>query len=64
MKKLPRNPMRPDQESGAEPEIWQPDWNCFCCHDSGLVYDHLAALVIDGYDGNRDKLYQFSLVVT
>jgi hypothetical protein len=56
MKKLPRNPMRPETEPYAEPEIWQPDWKCFCCHDRGIVHHYLAALVIDGYDSNRDKL--------
>ncbi len=48
--------MCPDKEPGAEVEIWQPDWNCFCCHDSGIVHHYLAALVIDGYDFNLDKL--------
>lgn len=56
LKKLPREPMRPEKEPGAEVEIWQPDWNCFCCHDSGIVHHYLAALVIDGFDSNLDKL--------
>jgi hypothetical protein len=56
MKKIPREPMRPETEPGADPEIWQPDWKCFCCHDSGIVHHYLAKLVIDGYDSNRDKL--------
>ena len=45
--------MRPEKE---DPQIWQPTWKCFCCHDSGLVYNGLAALVIDGYDSSHDKL--------
>lgn len=56
MKKLPRAPLRPEKEPGAEIEIWQPDWKCFCCHDCGIIVSHLAALVIDGYDCFRDKL--------
>jgi hypothetical protein len=56
MKKLPREPMRPEREPGADPEIWQPDWKCFCCHDSGIVHHSLAALVIEGFDSKRDKL--------
>jgi hypothetical protein len=56
MKKLPREPMRPEKEPGIDPEIWQPDWRCFCCQDTGIVHHYLAALVIDGYDSNRDKL--------
>jgi len=51
--------MRPEKEPGAEVEIWQPDWNCFCCHDSGIVHHYLAALVIDGFDSNLDKLPRF-----
>lgn len=53
--KLPRAPMRREDEPGYEKEIWQPDWKCFCCHDTGIVYDSLAALVIDGYNRDRDK---------
>lgn len=56
IKKLPRDPVRPEKESNRETEIWQPDWKCFCCHDSGIIVPHLAALVIDGYNRDRDKL--------
>ncbi len=55
IKKLPRYPMRREDEPGYEKEIWQPGWNCFCCHDTGIVVSHLATLAIDGYDYNRDK---------
>ncbi|MDJ0581670.1 hypothetical protein [Crocosphaera sp.] len=54
--KLPRIPMRPEEEPGIEKEIWQPKWKCFCCYDTGIVNAGLAELVIDGYDFNRDKL--------
>mgnify|MGYP004576908539 CR=1 FL=1 len=56
MKKFNRTPMRPDKEPDVETEIWQPDWHCFCCHDSGIIVPHLAAMIIDGYDPDRDKL--------
>jgi hypothetical protein len=56
MKKLSRNPMRPEHEPGAFVEIWQPSWKCFCCHDSGIVVSHLARIAIEGFDSNRDKL--------
>ena len=56
IKKLPRAPMRPEKEPGAEVEIWQPEWRCYCCHDSGSIPPHLASLIIDGYDRDRDKL--------
>lgn len=53
--KLPRLPQRPEKEPEVEIEIWQPEWKCFCCHDSGLIVPHLVRLVIDDYDENRDK---------
>lgn len=55
-KKLPRVPMRPEKEPGAEIELWQPGWKCFCCHDSGIIVPPLAKMIIDGYDRDRDKL--------
>ncbi|MGK7933562.1 MAG: hypothetical protein AB4041_19310 [Microcystaceae cyanobacterium] len=54
-KKLSRLPMRP-QEEKADKELWQPKWRCFGCHDTGLVISRLAALVIEGFDPNSDKL--------
>lgn len=56
IKKLPRAPMRPEKEPGAETEIWQPEWKCFCCHDSGILVPHLAERIIDGYDCSLDKI--------
>ena len=59
MKELPRLPraiMRREDEPGYEKEFWQPPWNCFCCHDLGLVQSHLAAMVILGFNSNHDKL--------
>ncbi|MBD2254706.1 hypothetical protein [Nostoc parmelioides] len=55
MKKIPRAPVRAEDEPGYEKEIWQPSWQCFCCHDSGIVQPHLAQLVIDGYNYDQDK---------
>lgn len=55
VEKLPRSPMRREDEPGYEKEIWQPSWQCFCCHDTGIINAHLATLVIDGYDSSRDK---------
>lgn len=56
MKKLPRVPMRPEREPGVEVPIWQPGWNCFCCHDTGIIMPHLASEIIEGYDPKQDKL--------
>lgn len=54
IKKLPRALIRPEKEH-VEVELWQPSWECYCCHDSGIVVPNLASLVFDGYDSSRDK---------
>jgi hypothetical protein len=56
MKKLPRKFIRKEDSGDYEPEIWQPSWRCFCCHDTGEVNSHLARLVIDGYELGKDKI--------
>lgn len=56
MKKIPRARTRYEDEPEFAKEIWQPSWQCFCCHDSGIVQPHLAAIAIDGYDYDQDKL--------
>lgn len=53
---LPRAIMRKEDEPGYDKELWQPTWNCFCCHDFGMVRSHLAAMVVKGFNPNRDKL--------
>lgn len=53
--KLPPLSMRKEDDPGTEKQIWQPHWNCFCCHDIGIIKPHLAALVLDGYNPNRHK---------
>lgn len=53
---LPRAIMRKEDEPGYEKELWQPTWNCFCCHDFGIIQSHLAAMVIIGFNSKRDKL--------
>lgn len=54
--KLPRQPMRPEEEPGVDKPAWYPNWQCFCCHDTGIVQNHLALMVIEGYDQKRDKM--------
>lgn len=56
MKKLTREFIRKEDSPDYEPEIWQPSWRCFCCHDTGEVNSHLARLVIDGYELGKDKI--------
>lgn len=48
--------MRQEDEPGYVKEIWQPNWNCFCCHDTGIIKPKLVTLVIDGYNPKRDKM--------
>jgi hypothetical protein len=53
---LKREPIRPELEGdGADKEIWQPRWKCFCCHDNGLVELRLIELVIPDYNHHLDK---------
>lgn len=53
---LPREPIRTQLESEVDREIWQPEWNCFCCHDSGFVLLPLILMIIPDYDKRHDKL--------
>lgn len=52
---LPRIPQRPEKEPDVEVEIWQPEWSCFCCHDSGIIVPHLVRKIIPDYNENKDK---------
>lgn len=52
---FPRLTMRRGNQPGYDKEIWQPSWRCYCCHDTGIVQQHLAALVIKGYNPRFDK---------
>jgi hypothetical protein len=48
---LPRASVAPPESD--DPEVWQPSWRCFCCHDSGWVRH--PNLVIPDYEYNQDK---------
>lgn len=53
---LPRQPIRPKPlEDDLGKEIWQPTWDCYCCHDTGLVRGLLVLLVIPDYNDRYDK---------
>ncbi len=54
--KLSREIIRQEDQPGYSPELWQPSWNCFCCHDTGTVNPHLAKQVIEGYKLDKDKI--------
>ena len=53
---IPPEPIRDEDQPGYQKEIWQPSWRCFCCEDTGIVRSRLAAMVIRGYNSNRDRL--------
>ena len=54
--KLSREIIREEDKPGYSPVIWQPSWNCFCCHDTGTVNPHLARLIVEGYQLEKDKI--------
>lgn len=54
--KLPSIPLRRECEPNYDKQIWQPNWYCFCCHDTGFVLERLAAHVIEGYRGGQHKI--------
>ena len=53
-KKLPPLPMRREDDPNYEPEIWQPDYSCFCCEDTGFAI-HAAKMFIEGYSVVKHK---------
>lgn len=48
--------MRPESKPDYDKRLWQPSWDCFCCHDTGFVIDKLAAYVIEGYISGQHKI--------
>jgi hypothetical protein len=50
--RLPINPRNEEEDK----EIWQPNWKCFCCHDTGRIYPTLVRLIIADYDYDKDKI--------
>ncbi len=55
-KKLKPIPLRPECSPDYDKQLWQPNWCCFCCHDTGFVIDRLAAYVIEGYTSGQHKI--------
>ena len=53
--KFERSPINPKNEA-EDKEIWQPNWKCFCCHDTGRIYPTLVRLIIPDYDYDKDKV--------
>ncbi|MDJ0636766.1 MAG: hypothetical protein QNJ34_26540 [Xenococcaceae cyanobacterium MO_188.B29] len=55
-KKFKPIPLRPECEPNYDKQLWQPNWCCYCCHDTGFVLERLAAYVIEGYVGGQHKI--------
>ena len=55
-KKLKPIPLRPECSPDYDKQLWQPNWCCFCCHDTGFVLERLAAYVIEGYTRGQHKI--------
>lgn len=47
--------LNPQLEQDIDQELWQPDWKCFCCHDTGLILEHLVRRLAPEYDGTKHK---------
>ena len=56
MKKLPRQILRNEDKPGYSKALWQPSWNCYCCRDTGIVSNHLAIMVIEGFNHRIDQM--------
>lgn len=52
----PLEPAPTRVEEECEKKIWQPQWKCFCCQDTGKIQPLLIRRVIPKYDYNRDRL--------
>lgn len=37
-----------------DPEIWQPNWSCHCCHDTGLIVKNLVRRVMAEFEDLHD----------
>lgn len=56
MKKLPRQIIRNEDKPEYSKQIWQPSWKCHCCRDTGIVSNHLAVKVIEGFNHRTDQV--------
>ena len=52
MHNLPKLQRCKNPKATQDKEIWQPSWDCFCCHDTGLVIR--PQLVIEDYHDIED----------
>ena len=50
--RLPRQLARPSAQ--LDKQLWQPQWNCFCCSDTGMVRLNLVQMIIPDYCARED----------
>ena len=48
-------PLRDEAQPGYEPLAWKPNWECFCCHDTGIIPERIVKTVIPNYVAGRHK---------
>ena len=53
--KFSRRLMRPQEEELGK-QVLFPNWNCYCCHDTGVINPKLVKLIIPDYVVDKDKL--------
>lgn len=53
---FPREPIRSSEKISTDRELWQPNWNCFCCEDTGFINTSLVRQVIPDYEPSTDRL--------
>jgi len=54
-KKLKPIPMRAENQAGYQREIPLPNWDCFCCEDTGIA-KNAAKMFIEGWSLGEYKL--------
>lgn len=48
-------PLRDEAQPGYVAKSWNPNWNCFCCHDIGIIPERIVKIEIPSYVSGRHK---------
>lgn len=48
-------PLRDEAQPGYDKVAWKPTWECFCCHDTGMISERIVKTVIPNYIAGRHK---------
>lgn len=52
---LPPIQLRDEVDPEYQKVAWKPNWNCFCCHDTGFITDLLTKKLIPNYVSGKHK---------